>query len=157
MTKPLDELLNDLSLRARHAEDAIGAVRRETHDGVVARREEFRAAAAAAADRVERDLQLVGTRLEGDWTALRRKGTSDLARLKSHVPDRQASLSSSRLVDRVARRESEACVAIDFAFAAIESAKLAVLEAVIADREASAARDRPSQNMRAIFPRIGSD
>jgi hypothetical protein len=41
-----------------------------------------------------------------------------------------------RLADRAVRKESEACVAIDFALASIEDAKLAVLDAVIADLEA---------------------
>ena len=140
MTKPLEELLSDLSLRARKAEEAITTVRHETNDQATLRREQFRAAAAAAADRVERDLRTLGLKIEGDWTAVRSKVAADLARLKSKVSERQAELNAIRLTDRAMRRESEACVAIDFAAASIESAKLAVLDAVIADREASAAR-----------------
>ncbi len=120
MMKPLDELLADLSLRARKAEEAISAARKETSDGVTLRREAFRAAAAAAADRVDRDLRSAGTKLEGDW---------------------------ARLADRASRKESEACVAIDFAVASIENAKLAVLDAVIADREAAAVRERQPRNL----------
>jgi len=147
MMKPLDELLADLSLRARKAEEAISAARKETSDGVTLRREAFRAAAAAAADRVDRDLRSAGTKLEGDWAALRDKVAADIGRLKSTFAGRQVELDAARLADRVVRRELEACIAIDFAFAAIENAKLAVLDAVIADREAAAVRERQPRGL----------
>jgi hypothetical protein len=140
MTKPLDQQLSDLSVRAKRAEDAISSARKETSERVSARREEFRAAAAAAADQVDKDLRSAGTVLEGDWTALRGKVAADITRFKSKVAEKQVEINAIRLADRAARRESEACVAIDFALASIENAKLAVLDAVIADREASAAR-----------------
>jgi hypothetical protein len=137
MTKPLDQQLADLSVRAKKAEDAINSARKETRDRVVARREEFRAAAADAADRVDKDLRSAGASMEGDWTALRGKVAADIDRLKSKVADRQVELNASRLADRASRKESEACVAIDFAVASIENAKLAVLDA---DREAAGAQ-----------------
>lgn len=140
MTKPLDQQLADLSVRAKKAEDAINSARNDTRDRVVARREEFRAAAADAAERVDKDLRSAGASMEGDWTALRGKVAADIDRLKSKVADRQVELNATRLADRASRKESEACVAIDFALASIENAKLAVLDAVIADREAASAQ-----------------
>jgi hypothetical protein len=137
MPQPLDQQLAALSVRAKNAEDAINSARKEARDRVVVRREEFRVAAAAAADRVDQDLQSAGNAIEGDWNALRGKVTADIARLKSNVAERQVERNVTRLADRAARRESEACVAIDFALASIENAKLAVLDAVIADREAA--------------------
>ena len=46
MVKPLSEQLADLSLHAKKAEDEIAAAKKETHDKVVARRDQVRAAAA---------------------------------------------------------------------------------------------------------------
>jgi len=39
MAKPLSEHLADLSVRAKHAEDALAAAQKEAHDKVVARKE----------------------------------------------------------------------------------------------------------------------
>jgi hypothetical protein len=50
MPKPLSEQLAELSVRAKHAEDALAAVKKEAHDKVVARKERARAAATAAAE-----------------------------------------------------------------------------------------------------------
>jgi hypothetical protein len=100
----------------------------------------FRAGAVAAADQFDHDLQSAGETIEGDWNALRGKAAADIARLKSKVAEKQVERNVTRLADRAARRESEACVAIDFAVASIENAKLAVLDAVIADREAAEAQ-----------------
>ena len=48
MVKPLSEQLADLSIRAKNAEDAVAAAKKEAHDKVVARREQAHAAATAA-------------------------------------------------------------------------------------------------------------
>jgi len=138
--KPLDEQLADLSERAKQARDAFEAARRETHDRVVARREETRAAAVAAADRVEKELQAAGASLESQWNALRQKVTADINRLKTTITDKQIERNVHRAADRATRKENEARVAIDFALATIEDAQLAVLDAVIADREADEVR-----------------
>jgi hypothetical protein len=138
--KPLSEQLSDLSVRAKKAEEAIAATRSETRDRIVARRDEFRASAAAAADRVDQDLKGAGATLEEQWKALKDKVAADLNRLKTNISERQVERSVHRLADRATRKENEACVAIDFALASIEDAKLAVLDAVIAKREADDAR-----------------
>ena len=138
--RPLDEQLADLSVRAKQAQDAFEAARRETHDRVVARREEARAAAVAAADRVEKELQAAGASLESQWNALRQKVTADINRLKTTIADKQIERNVHRAADRAVRKENEARVAIDFALATIEDAQLAVLDAVIADREADEVR-----------------
>ena len=143
--KPLDQQLSDLSVRAKKAEDAIAEARRETRDRVAARREEFRAAAAAAADRVDQDLKSAGATLEQQWNALREKVTSDINRLRTNIAERQVERNVHRLADRASRKENEACVAIDFALASIEDAKLAVLDAVIAKREADDATSGGAQ------------
>ena len=44
MPKPLSEQLTELSVRAKHAEDALAAAKKETRDKVVARKEQARAA-----------------------------------------------------------------------------------------------------------------
>jgi hypothetical protein len=45
MPKPLSEQLAELSVRAKHAEDALAGAKKEAHDKVVARKEQARATA----------------------------------------------------------------------------------------------------------------
>ncbi len=144
--KPLDQQLSDLAVSAKKAEDAFAAARKETHDRVVARREQTRAAAAAAADRVDKDLKSAKATIATQWHALQDKISADIARLRTNVLERQVERDVTRAADRAARKEAEACVAIDVAMASIEDAKLAVLDAVIADVEATTLRADPTIN-----------
>ena len=138
--KPLDQQLADMSVCAKEAQDAFATARKETHDKVVARREQARASAAALADRVDKEIHDVGDAVAGQWTALRAKVTADIDRLKTTYEQRQHDRSVDRVAQRADRLESEAGVAIDFALASIEDAKRAVLDAVAARIEAAEAR-----------------
>ena len=138
--KPLDQQLADMAACAKDAEDAFAAARKETHDRVVARREQARATAAAFADQVDKDIQSVGDWMSGQWSALQAKVAADISRLKENYEQRQHDRSVDRIVHHADRLESEAGVAIDFALASIEDAKRAVLDAVAARIEAAEAR-----------------
>jgi hypothetical protein len=50
MTKPLSEQLADLSVRAKHAEDAFSAAQKEAHDKIEARKQKARADATTAVE-----------------------------------------------------------------------------------------------------------
>lgn len=138
--KPLDQQLADMSACAKEAQDAFAEARQETHDRVVARREQARASAARFADRVDKDIQDVGDWMSGQWNALQAKVSADISRLKENFEQRQHDRGVDRVVQHADRLESEAGVAIDFALASIEDAKRAVLDAVAARLEASASR-----------------
>ena len=138
--KPLDQQLAELSACAKDAQDAFAAARKETHDRVVARREQARSSAAAFADRVDKDIQNIGDAIAGQWRALQAKVADDIGRLKETYEQRQHDRSVDRVVHHADRLESEAEVAIDFALASIEDAKRAVLDAVAARLEAAEAR-----------------
>jgi hypothetical protein len=137
--KPLDQQLADMSVCAKEAQDAFAAARKETHDKVVARREQARASAAALADRVDKEINDAGDALAGQWNALRAKVTADINRLKTTYEQRQHDRSVDRAAQRADRLESEAGIAVDFALASIEDAKRAVLDAVAARIEAGKA------------------
>jgi hypothetical protein len=54
MAKRLSEHLRDLSVRAKGVEDAYDAAQKEAHEKLMARREQARAAAMAATEKVKR-------------------------------------------------------------------------------------------------------
>jgi hypothetical protein len=140
MVKPLSEQLADMSASAKKAEDAMAAARKETHDKIEMRREQARAAASAAAAKVDADIKSVGAAVTGQWNALQTKVAADIDRLKAKQAQRQHERDVKRAKDRAERMEREAGIAVDYAIASIEDAKLAVLDAVIANVEAQEAR-----------------
>jgi hypothetical protein len=140
MVKPLSEQLADMSASAKKAEDAITAARKETHDKIELRREQARAAASAAAAKVDANIKSVGAVATGQWTALQTKVAADLDRLKAKRAQHQHERDVKRAKDRADRMEWEAGIAIEYAIASIEDAKLAVLDAVIANVDAQEAQ-----------------
>ena len=61
MAKRLSEQLADLSVRAKNTEDAVAAAQKEAHDKIVARKEQARAAATTAVEKVNRRSSLPAT------------------------------------------------------------------------------------------------
>ena len=92
MPKPLSEQLAELSVRAKHAEDAVAAAKKEAHDKIVARKEQARAAATAAAEKVNRDIQSAKDTANRNWTAVRAKIDADINHLKAGVAQKKHDL-----------------------------------------------------------------
>jgi hypothetical protein len=138
--EPLSKRLADLSVHAKHAEDALAAAEKEAHDKVVARREQSRAAAAAAIEKVNRDIKSVGDAAAKKWTAFQAKIADDIEVLKSDIATRKAERDVTRAEKHAERLEREAAFAIDYANASIEQAELAVLDAIIGRMEIEQAR-----------------
>ena len=133
----LSEQLADLSVRAKHAEDAVSAAQKEAHDKVMARREQARATATAAAEKVERNIKSAGDSVKsaGDaaakkWTAFQTKISNDLQSIKEGIAQKKQDLDVRQAEKHADRLEWEAGLAVDYAIAAVEQAELAVLDAV---------------------------
>jgi hypothetical protein len=143
----ISEQLADLSVRAKHAEDAVTAAQKEAHDKVMARREQARNAAAAAIQKVDRNIKAAGDDVKsvGDaaakkWTALQTKIAGDLESVKSGIAQKKHDWDARRAENQAERLEWEAGLAVDYAIAAVEQAELAVLDAVAGRMEAAQAR-----------------
>ena len=130
MVKKISEQLADLSVRAKGAEDALSAAQKETHDKVAARKEQARAAAAAAMDTVNKEIKSVSDSAAKSWDAFRAKVAADMNYLKADVANAKHDHDVKRAEKRADRAESEASFAIDYAIASVEQAKLAVLSAI---------------------------
>ena len=140
MVKPLSEQLSDLSDRAKKAEDAIASANKETYDKIVARRDQSRAAVEAAMDKVDQDIKATGNTVAANWNALKAKLAADKDAFKAVIAERQHVLGVRRAENYAETLENEAACSVDYAIAAIEQAKLAVLDAVAGRVEAEAAR-----------------
>jgi hypothetical protein len=130
MTKPLSEQLADLSVRAKHAEDAFSAAQKEAHDKFEVRKQQAHAAATSAVAKVDQDIKAAGDSVTRDWTTMKAKVAADAAALKAHVAETKHELDVKRAQGRADRLEWEAGFAIDYAIASVEQANLAVLDAI---------------------------
>ena len=140
MAKPLSEHLADLSVRAKHAEDALAAAQKEAHDKVVALKDQARAAATAATEKVNNDIKSAEDTATKNWNAVRAKIAADIKTLKAAVAHKKHDLDAKRAQDWADRLEWQANVMIDYAIASIEQAEWAVLDAVVARADAQQAK-----------------
>jgi hypothetical protein len=140
MAKRLSEQLADLSVHAKNAEDAADAAQKEAHDKIVARKEQARAAATTAIEKVNQKIKSVGDTAGRNWSAVRAKIATDMSALKADVADVKHDLSARHAENRAEDLEWEAGYAIDYAIASVEQAKCAVLDAIVGRVEAEEAK-----------------
>lgn len=140
MIQPLSQQLADLSVRAKNAEDAIAATSKEGREKIEARKEEARAAAAKATEKVKQEIESARDTAVKNWTAVRAKIAADIDSLKAGVAQAKHGADVRQAEGRADRVEWEARVAIDYAVASIEQARLAVLDAVSSRAQAEQAR-----------------
>ena len=140
MTKRLSEQLADLSAHAKNAEDAVAAAQKEAHDKVVERKEKARAAATTAVEKVNQEIKSTSDTAAKNWSAVKAKVASDMNSLKASVAQAKHDLGAKRAENYAKELEWEAGVAIDYAIASVEQAKLATLDAIVARVEAERAK-----------------
>ena len=140
MPKRLSEQLADLSARAKEAEDIVAAAQKETHEKIMLRWEKARADAAVATEKVHQEIQSAGESAAKDWNARKAKIAADIDALKAKVVRKKHELDARRAESEADRLEWDAGLAIDYAIAAVDQARLAVLDAVAGRIQASEAR-----------------
>ena len=140
MVKPLSQQLAELSLRTKNAEDALAAAKKEAQEKIDARKRLARAAATKATEKVDQDIKSVGDTAVRNWTAIRTKIAADIDTLKAGAARAKHDLDARQAGSHAERLEWEAGVAVDYAIASVEQAKLAVLDAVAGRVEAEKAK-----------------
>ncbi len=140
MVDRLSEQLADLSAHVKSAKDAIDAARTEASEKLAARKEEARAAAVAAIEKISAEIKSARDTADKNWSVVRAKIDADVATLKGRVAVAKHDLNATRLETDAHESEWDAGFAIDYAIAAIEQAKLAVLDAIDARLAANDAK-----------------
>lgn len=130
MTKRLSEQLADLSNCAKSAEQALDAAKKEAHDKVTARQQQARAAATKAVEKVSQEVTSANQSATRNWDAVKAKVADDMKQLKANVAQAKHERDARQAENRADRLEWDAGLAIDYAIASVEQARLAVLDAV---------------------------
>jgi hypothetical protein len=134
--KPLSAQLADLSVRVKDAETAVAAAQKEARDKLLARRAQAQADATAAIQRVDRGIKAASDDVVANWNALKAKVAADMDAWNAKLAQFKNDQGIERAENHAERLEREAAFAIDFAGTAIEQAKSAVLDAIVARLEA---------------------
>jgi hypothetical protein len=80
---------DDLSVRAKSAEDALDAAEKEAHDKIVARKQQAKAAASKAVEKVNQEVKSVNNAASRNWTAVKAKIADDMNQLKADIPHKE--------------------------------------------------------------------
>ncbi len=142
MAKRLSEQLADLSARAKSVEDAFDAAQKEAHEKLEARKDQARAAAKNAIEKVDKEIQSAKASTTRNLAAVKAKISADLNAFKADIGHAKHKLDVKVAETRAEDLEWDASFAIDYAIAAIEQAKFAVLDAIearVAAEQAKAA------------------
>ncbi len=137
MAKKLSDLLEELAVHAKKAEDATAAAEKEGREKIAARQKEAYAAAKDAIEKVDQKVKSAGGSVSRDLSTVKAKIAADLIALKEGVAHAGHEFDAKRAQAHADRLQWEADFAIDYAVAAVEQAGLAALGAVLARAEAA--------------------
>jgi hypothetical protein len=125
---------------AKNAEDAAAAAKKETHDKIVARRQQVQSAVTAMNEKVGQQIKSAKDASESDWVALKAKVAADNDYLKAMVKKGAQKIAADRAENYAEIMEGRATSAIDYAITSVELAKLSVLDAILARVDADSAK-----------------
>lgn len=129
MVRPLSERLEEISARARRAEEHVRRAREEGDEKLRARLSERKADAEARASQIEGDVS-------STWSELRAKVRSQIDEIKADLDERKYERDAKHAAKRADKAEEHAAAAILFALDAIDYAESSVIDAILARAEA---------------------
>ena len=140
---PLPSNIAELQDLAKRIQEDAEAVRTEARDKLDARRETIRTHLSERMERLDSNLQKAADRGGQDFVAFREKVKSDRQRLKDKLSERREAYGAFFADANDEERQLGAAIAIDYAIATVQQARLAVLDAVSDRAEARTAETPP--------------
>ena len=135
---PLPSNIAELQELAKRIQEDAEAVRTEAREKLDARREDIRTHLTERMERLETNLQKAAEKGGQDFVAFREKVKSDRQRLKDKLGERREAFKAFFADSSDEDRQLGAAIAIDYAIATVQQARLAVLDAVSDRAEARA-------------------
>jgi len=132
----VSDQLTKLAAKAKEAEDNIAAARAKDK---AALEEDVRAArdeAQAQADALRKNAESTKSEIAAWWAGVQRSWDEHLAAVRKAWQDRKAEHDADAAQRAAERADDNASFALDYAYAAIEEAEYAVLDAQLAHLEA---------------------
>jgi hypothetical protein len=140
---PLPSNITELQDLARRIEKDVEAVRTEARDKLDTRRETIRTNLSERMERLDTNLQKAAEKGGQDFIAFRDKVKSDRQLLKNRLGERKEAYRAFFSDASDEERQLGAAIAIDYAIATVQQARLAVLDAVSGRAEARTSEALP--------------
>jgi hypothetical protein len=132
----LSDDLTTLAARVKEAEDHTAAAQAKTKAELEQDKAAVRASAEARADKLRQEAEERKSRLSVWWHDLQRTWNEHLGKIRDDIEGKRAEHDVDRAQRRAETAEGDAAFAISFAYAAVEEAEYAILDATVARMEA---------------------
>jgi hypothetical protein len=134
----LSDQLTALSTRAKKLEDRANASKATTKADLEQDVKNARDAADAQGDALHKSAERNKDQLSACWLNMQQSWNEHLTHIRKSVDDKKAARDLRSAQSAAERADGDASFAIDYAYAAIEEAEYAVLDAELAHAEADA-------------------
>jgi hypothetical protein len=138
VVKPVSEQLSDLSVRAKKAEDAAAAAKKEGAEKAQQREDEIKAAAAQRKADAQQKAAEAKDSVAAAWTDITTKVESDVDDIRTRIDVKKYEHDRNKAAKKADDAEENAVRAISFALDSIDYAEIAVLDAMAARATADA-------------------
>jgi hypothetical protein len=132
----LSDQLNDLAVKAKQVQDRVAAAKQKTKADLEGDVENARASAQAQADALHTKAEANKGKISAWWDKMERSWHEHVAAVRKGAQDRKAGHDAKAAQRAAEQADQDASYAIDYAYAAIEEAQYAVLDADLAHRHA---------------------
>jgi hypothetical protein len=132
----LTDQLSDLARRAKQIEDRVAAANAKTKADLETDVKDARQSAQEQADVLRNKAQTDKGNLSAWWDHLQSSWHDHIAAVRTGAEDRRAAHDRKTAQRAADNADADAAFAIDYAYAAIEEAQYAVLDAALAHRQA---------------------
>ena len=133
----VSESLRKLADRAKVAEDHASAAKSQARADLEKTVDDVRASAKAQAIKVQSDAQKASSDMSATWDDVQRSWRAHVDKVKADIQHGKANLEAADAESRAEWAETDAMLAIDYAYAAIEEAEYQTLDAILARLEAA--------------------
>jgi hypothetical protein len=136
--KPLSEQLQDLSVRAKKAEDDEAAARKEARAKIQARADKLKTETNKRNAKVEAAAVSTKEKTQEQWSSLHKQVKAHNDRIRAEIAATKAEHQAARAERKADSAEDYAAESIAFAYDAIDYAEWAVMDALVARADAEA-------------------
>lgn len=131
--------LKKLAERAKTAEDHAAAAKTQAREELQKTVTDVRTSAEAGAKKLEDQTRAAGQQVSDNWNDVQQSWSAHFAKARQSMDHRKAKFDASNAASDADWAEWNAQMTIDYAYSAIEEAEYAVLDAILARRDAEEA------------------
>jgi hypothetical protein len=132
----LSDQLNDLAVKAKQVEDRVAAAKQKTKAELEADVNDARESSKVQAEALHTKAEARKGKISAWWDKVQRSWHEHLGAVRKGAEERKVAHDAKAAQRAAEQADEDASYAIDFAYAAIEEAQYAVLDADLAHRHA---------------------